>query len=265
VAKVTVAFYNAYQGFLFQGESANDHALGSYAPRDHIAAVRAIAPSDDFVLCLAEVPFDSPTGESPLLDAHQLVSTVHHHYIKFPLERSWLPGIYTYGLAIAATFPVLSVDRYRVRAPSFNCTGPDGRPWTLHDKGALTITVLVAGRPLSVTCVHLFPAFHFGTSLESRAFREPLEALERRILATAAPEAIICGDFNNRDSQLRTILPNLFARGSFRNSISGPTLRGLPHQVDYILWRGTDLVCLGGELWPGKSDHSIVLARFELP
>lgn len=181
---------------------------------------------------------------------------------KYP-HRFFEPGSGTWGVGIASRYPLRNAQTF---------------PQKPHRMPALEADVLLNGRPIKVSCVHLMPpgARHkksddLFTSMEKNAKLRTKQgaALVERYSRERVP-LLLLGDMNEgrQDGALKA-----FAEAGFLHSCDGPGASCGPTwprmgilpvgvEIDHILGRGLTFA-EARALNEGGSDHSPVRAYFD--
>lgn len=255
-----ILFNNVMQGIaLFDEVHSKGKAADFYDPMAFVEAFHGFAPD---IVCMAEVPLASPRGDSPFLDA--LKEKLGLPYSEAALVgESWLLSGMWYGTALLSRWPVRDHRIVPLTNPSLETTWHDGRTMKMHDKHVQTCVIEAPEGAFNLANLHNFPFHKFRQSFKDHAHVK--EELTELLTPKELP-LIATGDFNNKDTPLEAVLPDLFHKRGLRNLVRFSMDDFFPNeckgQIDYILasrhFRARTTI-----VDRGLSDHPILLAEVE--
>lgn len=230
-------------------ESYSEDGLG------HIVAILKQLTPD--IVTLQEVHSDEAEDQ-----AEEVAREVGYPYVVHDsYDMSHVRSGKKLGQAILSRFPISRHQFTFFHNPQYKLQRENGEVWTSHNKGVTSCLLEVQGVGLFTQTLHLFPFRKFGVDLHDPAASRVIDDISSKI-ATSAPVALLQGDFNINESELRHLFPKVFTKTMQEVVQETPTTpRG--RRYAHILFRGLQLV-ESKVITDVLTDHFLVYSEFEL-
>lgn len=263
---LTILFANIYQGLWYEGKKDSKEVFSKYWPSAYTEQYAALGPD---IICLAEAPLDTGSGDSAFIQ--QLAHAIGAEHTRTSVhDKSWLVEGKWYGNAIISRYPLNHYQDTPLPNPRFEYDQPDGAHWVLHDKPMQSATVRVGETDIRLHNIHYFPFQFFGHSLREPELQPSRQALVDQLELDRQQPTIVTGDFNNADDPLETAFPELFHDNALASAVTfGPDqfddrYVGGNHQLDYILYSPRYFSASQSQIVRDRSDHRTILTHLEL-
>lgn len=209
-----ILFNNVMQGISHyeEGESQGN-PVDHYNPDAFVEIFSRFAPD---VICLVEVPFDTKEKTSDFLDIISARLRLPYRF-SHTTETSWLlPGKW-YGMSILSRWPLQNQAILPLTNPRLQTTWWNGQTFSMHDKHVQSCIVNCPDKTFHLKNFHGFPFHKFKENLKS--YPHVCEEIARILTPQAPMPMIVTGDFNNKDTALASMYPNLFDTNGLRNTV----------------------------------------------
>ncbi len=257
-----VTFNNAMQCIaLFDEVHGTGNPADFYNPDAFVNVFKRINPD---ILCLAEVPFETDTGQSYFIDAlsKQLGLSFSHSVIG---DQSWLNEGKWYGLSVLSRWKIQNYRVVTFSNPQLTTRWHNGKTYALHDKHAQLCDIITPLGSVEIINLHGFPFHKFKRRIQE--FPTVLSEIEQLLTGSDRP-LIVCGDFNNKANPIEELFPNSIGPTSLRNTVRFSMNDYFPEeingQIDHILCDRRFLL-EKTSVEKGLSDHPILTVDLERP
>jgi endonuclease/exonuclease/phosphatase family metal-dependent hydrolase len=240
------------------GILGRSHQRGARASLDYYAAILEEYSPD--ITCLQEAhSFASGDNQPEYLAEH-----AGYPYVKiFPISRSHLAEDAFLTLGILSRFPIITASYQKFPNPGLTSMGPDGRQWTLLDKGYAKATIDLGDRMIGILNAHCFPLHYFRAKPTEVRFEEIWRMLAMDLGEMHSTMPTVAGiDLNY--APIQDLLAGPLRPGRYVNAFSETPTTAKGVQQDYILYTHA-ITLLRSTVRSTMSDHAYCQVEVKIP
>lgn len=262
--KLKVLFANVYQGMIYTGNSeSGEHLFSSWWPSKYVEYFKSYSPD---ICCFAEMVFDDEHNNSSMVEKMSKEYGLPY-YKNLAGEKSWMVEGKYFGLSILSKYPIEEHEGILLPNPKLEIFKPNGDHWVSHDKTIQKAVLDINGKLVNVFNYQGFPYHPFKRKITEDDFAH-IRLATSDILNESGKPSIITGDFNNKGIEIEEALPELFANGNIKRSVTfnpiehNPLLHN-PTQMDHVLL-SKEFKVIDSKIDKNYSDHSAIILELEL-
>jgi endonuclease/exonuclease/phosphatase family metal-dependent hydrolase len=249
--QLKIATWNIGGGILGEAHQTNGHPDLEY----HAELLKKNRPN---IICLQESHhyLDDSTNQT-----ERLANLLGYEFSQStPISPSHLDQRAHLALGLISDYPITSSNYTEFKNPQLTAIGPQGKQWTLFDKGFCTYRLNLKSGLFTIVNAHCFPLHYFSAMATEERFRHIWKTLISGLeAARTGTQCLAAIDLNFED--ICSVLTPELSIDRYINAIDSTPTTPKGMQQDFILYT-SNFRLLTTSVIPTKADHHLCIADF---